>query len=392
MGGRLPWAWCLYDWANSAFALVCMTALFPAVLVATVDRQLGSPMGATVWAWLAGAGLAASVAVSPFLGAWADGARRRKAGLAFLVLLGSVCCLFMGIFLPRSWVVAGLAYVLGASAFALGNVLYDALLLSVAPPGEWDRWSARGYAAGYLGGALALVGSLLFWQRGAQPWAFAWVGGWWLVFSLPLFFWVPEPAGSSESRARVSFLWAKVRKNQRAVAFLLAYWLYNDGIGTVIKMAGAYGSTLGIPLTHLAGALLLAQAVGVPGTLLLARLAGRVGQKKAILAALAVYLLVALWALGLEEAWEFWVLAGLVGLVQGGAQALSRSLYARFVPPGAEASYFAFYDVSGRMAGLAGPALFAVATQLGGTAAAGVAVTALFFLAGGALLWRVEGP
>lgn len=385
------WAWCLYDWANSAFALVCMTALLPVALTQAANRELGAPQGTVVWGWFATAGLGLSVALSPVLGHWADKRAKKKALLASSVIVGALCCLGMGPALEGGWFGVGLLYVLGASAFALGNVLYDALLLVVAPPEEWDRVSSTGYAAGYLGGALALVGSVWLWQAGAHTFAFTLVGGWWLLFSLPLLLLVPEP------RAAVGLAgWASLRDrfrelkgNRWAFRFLGSYWLYNDGISTVIKMAGSYGSHLGIPLGQLVGALLLAQAVGVPSTLLFGELASRWGAKRLILVALVIYTGVTLWATGIRQAWEFWLLAGLVGSVQGGAQALSRSFFARYVPTGGAAAYFGFFDVSGRLAGLLGPALFALATGITGAPAFGVGLTTCFFVAGGVLLATV---
>lgn len=393
-GLRARLGWCLYDWANSAFALVCMTALLPPLLVAAANRELGNPSGTVAWGWIATAGLATSVVASPFLGTWADRRRQRKKALAVLVLAGAAACGFIGVCIDRSWLGAGLAYIFGASAFALGNVLYDALLLGVAPRQVWDRLSALGYAAGYLGGALALILALLFWQGGAHRAAFALVGAWWLLFSLPLFLWVPEPPGGegAGSWGSVVARLRELRAQRQALRFLVAFWLYNDGIGTVIKMAGAYASELGIPLGHAVGALLLAQAVGVPATVAFGALAQRIGSKWAILLALGAYTAVAIWAMGIRHTWEFWLLAGVVGTVQGGAQALSRSLFARFVPPGGEASYFAFFDVSGRLSGVLGPGLFALATQLVGKPEAGVAVTAGFFLGGAAVLVGVQEP
>lgn len=385
------WAWCLYDWANSAFALVCMTALLPVALTQAADRELGAPQGTVIWGWFATAGLGLSVALSPALGHWADKRAKRKVLLAFSVAGGALCCLGIGPALEGNWFAAGLLYTLGASAFALGNVLYDALLLEVATPEKWDRVSAVGYAAGYLGGALALVGSVWLWQAGARSLAFALVGGWWLLFSLPLFLLVSEPrptvrrAGWGSLRDR----FRELRGKRWALRFLAAYWLYNDGISTVIKMAGSYGSQLGIPLGHLVGALLLAQAVGIPSTLFFARLAARWGAKRLILAALMIYVGVTVWAMGIRQVWEFWLLAGLVGSVQGGAQALSRSFFARFVPVGGAAAYFGFFDVSGRLAGLLGPALFALTTELSGAPAFGVGITTCFFVFGGVLLASV---
>ncbi len=387
------WAWCFYDWANSAFALVCMTALLPPLLVQAVNRELGPPAGTVVWGWFATAGLAVSLAVTPLVGAFMDARAKRLQTLAALVVSGALACSFIGLLLQGHWFWAGVAYVFGATAFALGNVAYDALLLGVARGEELDRVSAWGYSLGYVGGALALVLALRLWQGGHTFVAFAAVGMWWTVFSVPLFLLVPEPSvGKPHPWQVLKESIVQLKRNPNAFRFLLAFWLYNDGIGTVIKMAGAYGGELGIPLGHIVGALLLAQLVGVPATLAFGWAAPRFGCKTLILGALAVYVGVAFWAARLSHAWEFWGLALAVGLVQGGAQALSRSLFARFVPAGAEAAFFSFFDVSARLAGIAGPAIFSLATHLVGSPRAGVLATMGFFVAGGWLLSGVREP
>jgi len=169
--------------------------------------------------------------------------------------------------------------------------------------------------------------------------------------------------------------------------FLLAYWLYNDGIGTIIKMAGAYGAEMGVPMGHLLGAFLLTQLVGVPATVAFGALGRRRGARFGIAVALAGYVVVTLLGFLMHQTWHFWLLAGLVGLVQGGAQALSRSLFARLVPVGREAELFSFYDISGRFAGVLGPALFALATMMTGSARSGVLLVLVTFLGG---LWLLR--
>ncbi len=388
-------AWCLYDWGNSAFALVCMTAVLPPYVASLVNAERGAPAGTVAWGWAATAGLAAGVLLAPPLGALADGRGLRKRLLAAFAALGAAATAALALVLPGSWPAALLLYVVAATGFAGANLFYDALLPSLAPPASWDALSARGYAYGYAGGAVMLVVviALASWLgEGGLRAGFVLTAGWWAAFTVPLLSRVPEPpwGGVQRPLARLGETWRSARQHRVLWRFLLAYWLYNDAIGTVIKMAGAYGAELGIPLQHLVGALLLAQLVGVPATVAFGRLGQRLGPRRAILLALGGYVVVSLWALVLGEVWHFWALAALVGVVQGGAQALSRSLYARLLPAGREAEFFSFFDVSGRVAGIVGPALFAVATAVAGSGRTGVTLVLALFLAGGWVLTTVR--
>lgn len=394
-------AWCLYDWGNSAFALVCMTAVLPFYLASVVNAELGAPAGTSAWGWAASAGLLAGVVLGPPLGALADARGWRKRLLAAFAGLGALATAALAAALPSHWGWAFALYVVAASGFAGANLFYDALLPGLAPAGRWDEISARGYAYGYAGSSLVLVAVAALWlvvgEWGLRA-GFVLTALWWAAFSIPLLRLVPEPAwgGAARPLERLRRTLAEARRQPSLWRFLLAYWLYNDGIGTIIKMAAAYGAEVGIPLQHLLGALLLTQAVGVPATLGFGRLGQRIGPKAGIYVALLGYTVVAALALLLTRVWQFWVLAGLVGLVQGGAQALSRSLYARLLPAGREAEYFSFFDVSGRVAGVLGPALFALAATLWGSGRMGVAVVLTFFAAGAWLLRGVdegeEGP
>jgi MFS transporter, UMF1 family len=386
-------AWCLYDWGNSAFAAVCMTALLPPYLASLANAELGAPLGTAVWGWTAAAGLAAGIVLSPILGALADARAWRLRLLAAFAVSGAVATALLAAALPASWRAGAVLYVVAATGFATANVFYDALLPGLGTPAQWDGISARGYAYGYAGGGLALAGAAAIaigGGQGAVRWAFLLVAGWWLLFTLPVLRRVREPAavGTIGAFARLRETARHARAHPGLWRFLLAYWVYNDGIGTVIKMAGAYGAELGIPLPQMLGAFLLTQAVGVPATLAFGRLGGRVGAKRGIQVALAGYVAIAVLGVFMRVTWHFWVLAGLVGVVQGGAQALSRSLYARLLPSGREAEFFSFFDVSGRMAGVAGPALFAVLTTVFGSGRAGVGAVLVFFLVG---LWLLSG-
>jgi len=229
---------------------------------------------------------------------------------------------------------------------------------------------------------------------------------WWAVFSIPLFRRVAEPAGSAgddptaipaspltlarDGFARVFRTLREVRRHRQLFLFLLAFWLYNDGIGTVIKMATAYGDEIGIALRDMIAALLITQFVGIPCTLLFGRIAGRIGAKRAVLITLAVYVGICAGGYFVRAAWHFYALAIAVGLVQGGAQALSRSVFAAMVPRARAAEFFGFFSTSGKLAGIAGPIVFGIVGQVAGQSRLSVLSLIVFFIVGAAILWRVD--
>lgn len=390
-------AWCLYDWGNSGFATVCMTAVLPPYLAALVNAERGAPAGTVLWGWVAAAGLLLGVLLGPPLGTIADARGVRRRFLAVFAGVGVVATGLLALALPGSWPVAAMLYVVAATGFAGANLFYDALLPGLAPSRFWDEISARGYAWGYLGGGLVLLAAaglaLGYGDLGVRG-SFVLVAVWWGGFTIPVLHRVPEPPASPGGAwwQRLAITLRDARQQPMLWRFLLAYWLYNDGIGTIIKMAGAYGAELGIPLSHMLGALVLTQFIGVPATTAFGRLGTRWGARRGILLALGGYVVIAAFGYFLRETWHFWVLAGAVGLVQGGSQALSRSLYARLVPPAREAEFFSFLDLSGRAAGIAGPILFALVTGATGTGRAGILAVIAFFLAGGWLLVGVRVP
>jgi UMF1 family MFS transporter len=226
------------------------------------------------------------------------------------------------------------------------------------------------------------------------------VGLWWGLFSIPLFRHVPEPKGvqiglTGENPIgiavnRLSKTFKEIRQYRQLTLFIAAFWLYADGIGTIIKMAIAFGDEIGISTLDLVGALLLTQVLGIPFTLGFGKLAGRIGAKKGILLGLCVYTGVTIGGYFITEAIHFWILALFIGLVQGGTQALSRSLYGSMVPKKKSAEFFGFYNISGKFAGVAGPAIFGLVGQLTQTSRLGILSLILFFIAGGLLLLKVD--
>ena len=408
---RISRSWCLYDWANSAFATTVMAAMFPPFF-RQLAIQAGFPghQATAMWAYLTAGVLLVLAVLAPVLGAIADLRGSRKRYLAYSAGLGvlfTTCFATLG---DGSWAMAAILFAGAHIGFSASIIFYEALLPSLASGPEMDKLSARAYGWGYAGGGLLLVLNLL-WVKSPQWFGFpdtlfavkaSFVSAalWWGFFAVPLLKWVPEPppgqAGGEgrstlgEGFSRVFRTFREVRKYRQVLLFLMAYWIYNDGIGTIIKMATAFGSEIGIGLTDMLGALLLTQLVGVPCTLACGRLAGRVGPRPVILGALAVYLVISLAAFFLQSAWHFYLLAGLVGTAQGGAQALSRSLFASMVPQGRSAEFFGFYATSGKLAGVAGPLIFGLVSQISGTSRLGIVSLVVFFLVGGWLLTRVD--
>jgi len=407
-------AWCLYDWANSAFATTVMAALFPPFFSSLARSAGASATEATSWWGYITAGTLLLVALgAPVLGTLADLGGRRKTFLGFFAGLGILMTALMATLGDAAWQRAAVFFVLASFGFSGSFIFYESLLPQLAQGRDLDRLSTRAYALGYLGGGLLLILNLLMvtsphWfglpgKAVAVRLSFVTVAVWWGLFSLPLFRHVPEPAavpagGHATGRrgllaafAELGATFREIRRYRSLSLFLAAYWIYNDGIGTIVKMATVYGAEIGVGLTHLMGALVLTQVVGVPCSLLFGRLAGRLGTRAAILLALGVYGLISVGGFFLASATHFYILAGLVGLVQGGAQALSRSFFAGMVPRHRTAEFFGFYSTSGKLAGIFGPLIFGAVGQLTGSSRLGILSLVVFFGVGAWLLSRVDG-
>ncbi len=353
---------------------------------------------------------------APLLGAVADRTSAKKRFLFAFAAMGiasTVCLPMAG---HGQWGLAGLLYALALAGFLGGNVFYDSLLKTVSEGPSMDRVSSLGYAMGYLGGGLLF--SVNVWMTlspgtfglggavDAVRFSFFTVGIWWALFSLPLLTLVHEPRAVSMGLGRMAAegmaqLWGtfrEIRHLKVIMVFLLAYWLYIDGVGTIIVMAVDYGLSLGFEQKDLILALLMVQFTGFPCAIGFGRLAGYTGTKPAILIALGVYLFVTLWGAFIESRNEFYIMALLIGMVQGGVQALSRSLYARIIPADKAAEFFGFYNVIGKFATIMGPVLVAATVLVARAWGAGpdlaprisISSIAVLFLAGGALLLFVD--
>jgi UMF1 family MFS transporter len=357
-------------------------------------------------------GLTLIAIAAPFLGTLADYAAVKKKMLGAFLGLGVLATAGMTFIHQGEWQRAAVLFILADIGAAGSFIFYDALLPHVASEEELDQVSTAGYALGYLGGGLLLAINLAWIQypaffglpgaAAAARLSFFSVSLWWLIFSIPLFRQVAEPPRSparGERRhekllqvavTRLSQTFQALRTYKQAFVFLLAFLLYNDGIGTIIRMATVYGTELGIPQSALITAILLVQFIGLPCSLLFSSIAKYLGAKRAIFLTLVVYVVVSVIGYFMQTALHFYLLATLVGLVQGGSQALSRSLFASMIPRSRSAEFFAFFAVCEKFAGIFGPALFAVMGTVTGSSRTAVLAVIAFFVAGGLLLARVD--
>jgi UMF1 family MFS transporter len=411
-------AWCLYDVGHSAFATTMMAAVLPvwfATHIATglhSDPEQARVIATARWADANAIAMGLTALTAPILGTLADMGGSRKRLLLIFAAIGALVSAALAVPGPGQWLLLATLYVLGRFAFSSSIVLYDALLPHIAGPDEIDRLSARGYALGYLGGGLLLALQILAIQRPewfgladstvATRIAFVLTGAWWILFTVPLMRHVPEGKCEGElvhgarlvgaSFTRLAETFRDLRQHREALKFLVAFWFYNDGIGTIVVMAAAFGAEIGIGRAHLIGAILAVQFIGFPFALLFGRLAGRVGARNGIMIGLVGYLLICCAAWFVDSATDFWALAVAVGMVQGGCQALSRSLFASMIPTERSGEFFGFYDVSSKFAGVIGPFILARVAMATGTSRAGVFALVILFLIGIVLLSRVRPP
>jgi len=405
-------AWAMYDWANSAFQSTVITAVFPPFFSAVAAAGMPAPVATARFAWATTIAVTITAILGPILGAIADYRATKKKMLGVFVGIGVVATMLMGTIGRGEWVYAAALFMIANVAIASSFVFYDSLLPHIAAPDEMDRVSTAGYAIGYLGGGILLVINLLWIlmpktfglpdaEAGIKL-SFVSVGIWWLVFSIPLFRRVPEPRRRLEADetadensigaalTRLGETFQELRGYRQAFLMLVAFLLYNDGIQTIIRMAAIYGAEIGIDQNAQIAAFVVVQFVGIPFSFLFGAIAGKIGAKTSIFLALAVYTGISVLGYFMTTAWQFFALAFLVGTVQGGSQALSRSLFARMIPKHKSSEYFGFFSVFEKFAGIAGPALFAASVSIFGSSRAAVLSVILFFVAGAAVLMRVN--
>ncbi len=405
-------AWAFYEWATTGMWAVIVAAVFPAYYRAVAAADLAGPIALRNYAFATTLGILLIGVTAPFMGAVTDRLPIKKRMLGAFAALGVSGSALLFFVQQGDWLL-GLAFFVLVNIGANGSIVfYAALLPHIARPHEVDRVSTGAFALGYLGAGLLLSFCLLMIQmpglfglpEGTLPvrLSFVAVAVWWAVFSIPLFRHVAEPPPEIEpgevpdpsvfrfAIRRIVTTFRELRSYRNAFILLIAYLIYGDGIGTIIRMAVVYGAEIGISDTHMIGAIVMVQFVGVPCSFLFGALAGRIGTRAALFSGLSVYILVTLLAFFMTAPIHFWGLAFLVGMVQGGTQALTRSLYASLVPPYKAGELFGFYGSMDKFAGMMGPTFMGFVAAATGSTRLGILSILIFFLVGAAILALVD--
>ncbi|MEJ2066982.1 MAG: MFS transporter [Deltaproteobacteria bacterium] len=410
--------WCMYDWANSAFATTILAAVLPIYFVSIVPEGgvdisiLGFTFHAfatPLWSFSITIAMVIVALSAPVLGAIADYSRAKRQFLIFYTYLGAVFTALLVTVGYGDYLRASLFFIIALIGFAGGNVFYNAFLPEIAPEGEREYVSGKGFAFGYLGGGILLILNLAMIQKYAwfgipdAAWgsrlSFLTVGIWWGVFAIPTFRFVRDRKDKVVAKVRyirhgfktLAHTFRKMRRFTELAKFLISFLIYNDGVQTVIVMAAIFGrEELGFGTSTLIGCLLMVQIIGFPAALFMGRLAQWIGEKRTIYLCLAVYCVIVVYGYFMSEPWQFWVLGFLVGLVQGGSQAISRSLYSSLLPVGHSAEFFGFFAIANRFASILGPFIFGLVAVLTGSTRYAILSVILFFIVGFVILMTVN--
>jgi len=399
-------SWALYDWANSSFATTVMVVFFPLYFKQTLTAGL-DPTVSTFWlGMINGVSSFVLAVLAPWLGALAD---RGNAHLRFLIAftaIGAIPTALLAFVAPGDWVAAAALFALASLGFWGGLTFYDSMLVQVAPRERIDMVSGFGFALGYLGGALLLTLNVLMYAKPA--WfalpdgeaairaSFVLVAVWWVVFAIPLFRNGPKGGPRASigplQAAREGFVelartFREVRRYRPVVLFLLSYWLYIDGVNTIMKMAVDYGLALGFPAESLILGVLMIQFIGFPATLLFAWLGDRISPLIGIFVAIGVYCAVTFYAVMMTSVGEFYVMAAAIGCGQGSIQAMSRSYYGRLIPVERAGEFFGFYNMMGKFAAVLGPMLMGATALATGNSRTAILSVGLLFVGGAIMLW-----
>ena len=402
-------SWSLYDWANSTFSTTVMAGFFPIFF----QQYWSTASDVTVSTWYLGlANSLASIAVAslaPFLGAIADKASVKKRLLIFFAFIGIISTGALSMVGQGYWKIAAVFYVVASVGFMSANIFYDSLLPSVASKQKRDFVSSLGYSLGYIGGGILFLVNVAMYLKpqffgiadapSAIKLSFLTVAIWWAIFTLPILIFVKEkaPANDIGIIKSISAGWIqllstlkRIRELKVVTTFLIAYWLYIDGVDTIIRMSVDYGTSLGFTTSTLITLLLMVQFIAFPATLIYNWFAKQIGIKQAILIAIGGYICIAVIGSLVSKEWHFYIIAILIGCFQGGIQALSRSLYSRIIPSHNSAEFFGFYNMFGKFATIIGPPLMGYVAMATGNPRFGILAIILLFVLGGYFLMMVD--
>ncbi len=385
-------SWILYDWANSAYATIVLAGFFPIIFADYYALSFSESQRTLVLGISNSTASLLLILFAPFLGIIADKNKNRKSFLIFFAFLGILSTLFLVLIEKNNWALASIFFSISLLGFMFSNIFYDSMLLSFKKKNDYDSISSYGYALGYLGGGISFVLSILFLLYFKESdfdlifnkkIVFIFASFWWLLFMIPLIiFWKETPENKSKSQEGVMKTFKDIKSNKKLLLFLFSYWVYIDGVDTIIRMAVNYGLTIGFTPDHLLLALVITQFVSFPGTLLMNRIASLKTTEFSIIICLFVYILITFIAYNLKTIYDFYLIAVLIGIVQGGIQALSRSYYSTLIPKNRSSEFFGVYNMLGKFAALLGPLLVGLVTYMTDSSRLGIFSVSLFFIIG----------
>ena len=390
MKNKKYYSWVLYDWANSAYATIVLAGFFPIIFAeyfaASVDQS-----ERTLYLGISNSMASLLLIISaPFFGLLADRFNKKKLFLLIFALVSIISTFLLSFISSNSFILASMLFSISLLGFMMSNVFYDSMLLEFEN-NKFNRISSYGYAFGYLGGGIAFVLAIIFLYYAGESSmeliatkkiVFIFTSLWWLLFMLPLILFWEDKTKPNISKLSVIESFKELFSNKKVFYFLLAYWVYIDGVDTIIRMAVNYGLTLGFSSSDLLVALLVTQFVSFPGTLVILKISDFFSIEKAIMFCLLVYLGITYLAYNLYTTQQFYIVAILIGLVQGGIQALSRSYFAALIPSNRSSEYFGIYNMLGKFAALLGPILVGLITFYTSDSRIGIASITIFFLVG----------
>lgn len=390
MENKKYYSWVLYDWANSAYATIVLAGFFPIIyaeyFAATIDsseRTLYLGISNSIASLLL-------ILLAPLFGLLADRFNKKKLFLSIFALISIVSTLLLSVVSTNSYIIASILFSVSLLGFMMSNVFYDSMLIDFES-NQFNKISSFGYAFGYLGGGIAFVLALFFLYYAGQSnieliaskkIVFIFTSIWWSLFMLPLLvFWKDD---DKRNKLNVSILesFKELFSNKKVFYFLIAYWVYIDGVDTIIRMAVNYGLTIGFSSNDLLLALLVTQFVSFPGTLIILKISDLFSIEKAIVLCLLIYLGITYFAYNLYSVQQFYLIATLIGFVQGGIQALSRSYFAALIPQNRSSEFFGIYNMLGKFAALLGPIVVGMVTFYSSDSRVGIASISIFFIIG----------